>query len=105
MQMVLTCLATITVGSLRIWRKRVPCVPLCITAVLFGWLAIRLWMTYLPARADDVVRLDMSVGQTVATVQRTTGDLPQLEERIRRTAQAVLPSVVAIRNPFEKPSE
>ena len=59
MRMVLTGLATIAVGSPRIWRKRVPYVALCTTAVLFGWLAIRLWMTYLPAQADDVVRLDM----------------------------------------------
>ena len=63
MRMVLTGLATIAVGSLRIWRKRVPYVALCTTAVLFGWLAIRLWMTYLPAQADDVVepRQQMSV--------------------------------------------
>jgi hypothetical protein len=105
MRMVLTGLATIAVGSLRIWRKRVPYVALCTTAVLFGWLAIRLWITYLPAGADDVVRLSRRVGQTVATVQRAAGDLPRLEERVRRTAQAVLPSVVATRNPFEKPSE
>ena len=105
MRMVLTGLATIAVGSRRNWRKRVPSVVLCTTAVLFGWLAIRLWMTYLPAQADDVVRLDRSVGQTVATVQRAAGDLPQLEERVRITAQAVLPSVVAVRNPFQKPLE
>ncbi len=73
--------------------------------MFLGWLAIRLWMTYLPARADELVRLDRSGGQTVATVQRAVGDLPRLEERVRGTAQAVLPSVVAVRNPFAKPSE
>ena len=92
-------------GSRRDWRKRVPCVALCTTAVFFGWLAIRLWMTYLPAQADDVANVDRSVFETVATVQRAAADLPQLEERVRRTAQAVLPSVVAVRNPFVKPSE
>jgi hypothetical protein len=103
--MVLAGVETIAVGCVRIWRKRVPYVALCSTAVLFGWLAIRLWMTYLPAQADDVVRLDTSVGQNVAIVQRAAGDLLWLEERARRTAQAVLPSVVAVRNPEAKPSE
>jgi len=103
--MVLAGLATIAVGSIRIWRKRVPYLALCTTAALFGWLAIRLRMTYLPAQADDVARLDRSVSETVATVQRAAGDLPLLEERVRRTAQAVLPSVVAVRNPFQKPLE
>ena len=42
MRMVLTGLATIAVGSPRSWRKRAPYVALCTTAVLFGWLAIRL---------------------------------------------------------------
>jgi serine protease Do len=78
---------------------------LCTIAVLFGWLSIRLWVTYLPAQANDVARLDKSVGEAVAAVQRAAGELPQLEERVRRTAQAVLPSVVAVRNPFQKPSE
>jgi serine protease Do len=104
MRMLLAGLATIGVGSRRNWRKRVLFVALCTTAVLFGWLAIRLWMTYLPAQADDVVRLDRSVGQTVATVERAADDLPQLEDRVRGTAQAVLPSVVAVKNPFAKPS-
>jgi len=72
---------------------------LCTTAVLFGWLAILLWMTYLPAQADDVVRPEGSFAQTVATVQRAAGDLPRLDERVRGTDQAVLPSVVAIENP------
>jgi S1-C subfamily serine protease len=103
--MVLAGVETIAVGSVRIWRKRVPFVGLCFTAVLFGWLAIRLWMTYLPAQAGDVARLDTSVGQNVATVQRAAGDLPQLEDRARRTAQAVLPAVVAVRIPGAKPSE
>jgi serine protease Do len=62
-------------------------------------------MTYMPDRADDAVRYDRGFGQAVATVRREAGDLPQLEERVRGTARAVLPSVVAIRNPFEKPSE
>jgi serine protease Do len=101
----LTGLATIAVGSPRTWRKRAPYVSLCTIAVPFGWLAIRLWVTHLPARAYDVVILDRSVGQSVANVQRAAGDLPRLEERVRRTVQAVLPSVVAIRDPFAKPSE
>jgi serine protease Do len=105
MRIVRTGFAMIAIGSLRAWGKRVPYVALCTTAVLVGWLAIRLWMTYLPAQADDVVRLDRSVGQTVATAQLVAGDLTQLEARARRTAQAVLPSVVAIRNPVAKPSE
>jgi serine protease Do len=62
-------------------------------------------MTYLPAQADDVARLDRSVGESVATVQRGAGDLPLLEERVRETSRAVLPSVVAVRNPFQKPKE
>jgi hypothetical protein len=104
----LTGLATIAVGSPRIWRKRALYVGLCTTAVLFGWLAIRLWTTYLPPPPDDVVGLSGRFGQTVATVatvQRAAGGLPRLEERVRRTAQAVLPSVVAVSNPFEKLSE
>ena len=36
---------------------------------------------------------------------REAGNLPQLEERVRRTAQAVLPSIVAIKNPYGKPLE
>jgi S1-C subfamily serine protease len=75
------------------------------TTVLFGWLAIRLWITYLPAQREDVAQRDASFAETVVTVQRPAGDLPPLEERVRRTAQAVLPSVVAVRNPFRKPLE
>jgi hypothetical protein len=77
---------------------------LCTTAVLLGWLAIRLWMTYLPAPVDGVARLD-NAGQTIVTVQRPAGDLPRLEERVRATVQAVFPSVVAVRNAFAKPSK
>jgi serine protease Do len=105
MRMVATRLAATAAGSLRTWRKLLTYVALCTSAVFLGWLAIRLWMTYLPAQADDVARLDRSVGETVATVQRAAGDLPRLEERVRRAAQAVLPSVVAVRSPFDKPSE
>ena len=103
--MMLPGLATIAVGSIRIWRKRGAYVALCTMAVLFGWLAIRLWMTYVPKDTDNLASLDSDVGQTVATVERVAGDLPQLQERVRRTAQAVLPAVVAIRNPVQKPSE
>jgi hypothetical protein len=74
--MMLTGLATIAVGSPRTWRKCAPYVAFCTIAVLFGWLTIRLWMTYLPAKAYDVGSLDRSVGQSVATVQRAAGDLP-----------------------------
>jgi hypothetical protein len=105
MRMVHTGLATITVGFRRIWRRRVVYLGLCTTAVVFGWLAIRLWTTYLPPSPDEVVGLSREYGQSVATVQRAAGDLPRLEERVRRTAQAVLPSVVAVRSPFDKPSE
>lgn len=62
-------------------------------------------MTYLPPLAYDAVRLPHTVDQADATVQCAPDDLRRLEERVRRTAQAVLPSVVAVRNPFEKPSE
>ncbi len=103
--MVLTGFAKIGAASLRRWRRRVPYVVLCTTAVLVGGLAIRLWMTYVPTQADDVVRRDRSVGEPVATVERGAGDPATLEKQVRRTAQAVLPSVVAIRNPFVKPSE
>jgi serine protease Do len=107
--MVLAGLAAIAVGSPRIWRKRALYVALCTTAVLFGWLAIRLWMTYLmtylPPTADDMVGPSRHVNQTVATVQCSVGDLPRLEERVRRTARAVLPSVVAVRTPFDKTSK
>ena len=44
-------------------------------------------------------------GQTAATVQRPVGDLRRLEERVRRTAEAVLPSVVAVRNPSDESSK
>ena len=67
-------------------------------------LAIRLWMTYLPDRSDDAAGYGRGVGQAVATVRREAGDLPQLQERVRRTAQAVLPSVVSVRNPFSRAS-
>ncbi len=72
MRMVLTGLAATAVGSPRIWRKRALYVALCTIPVLFGWLAIRLWMaylmTYLPPSADDVVGPSRRYGQTVATV-------------------------------------
>jgi S1-C subfamily serine protease len=103
--MMLTGLTSTAIGSIRIWRKRVRYLPVCTTAVLFGWLGMRFWKTYLPAQADDVASLYRGVGETVATVQRAAGDLLPLEERVCRTAQAVLPSVVAVRNPFEKPLE
>jgi serine protease Do len=100
------------VGSLRTWRKLLTSVALCTIAVFYGWLAIGLWTTYLttylPPAPDDVVGLSRRSGQTVATVatvQRAAGDLSRLEERVRRAAQALLPSVVAVRNPFDKPSE
>jgi serine protease Do len=106
--MVLTGLAATAVGSPRIWRKQALYVALCAIVVLFGWLATRLWMaylmTYLPP-ADDVVGPSRRFDQTVATVQRPVGDLPRLEERVRRTAQAVLPSVVAVRNSSDKSSK
>ena len=57
------------------------------------------------AAPDDVVELSRGYGQNVATVQCPVGDLPRLEERVRRTAQAVLPSVVAVRNPSDKSSK
>ncbi len=109
MRTTVTGLAAIAVGSPRIWQKRALYVALCTTAVFFGWLtirlAIRLSVTYLPP--DDVVWLSRNY-QTVATVAAVRCapvDLPRLQERVRRTAQAVLPSVVAVRHPFEKPLE
>ena len=108
MRMVPTRLAAIAVGFLRIWRNRLLMLAVCTIAVLLGWLAIRLWVTYLPPPPNYVVGISRRYGQAVATVEtvrRAAGDLPRLEERVRRTAQAVLPSVVAVRNPFEKPSE
>jgi serine protease Do len=62
-------------------------------------------MTYLPPPADDMVGPSRRLDQTVATVQRPVGDLPRLEERVRKTAQAVLPSVVAVRNSSGKSSK
>jgi serine protease Do len=109
MRTMLTGLAAIAVGSPRIWRRRALYAALRTTAVLFGWLtirlAIRLSMTYLPP--DDVVGLSRNYQTvtTIATVQCAPVDLPRLQERVRRTAQAVLPSVVAVRHPFEKPLE
>ena len=101
-------LAAAAVGSPRIWRKRAAYLALCTTAILFGWLAIRLWGTYLPPprplAAYDVLG-GYRVDQTAATVQCAPVDLPRLEERVRGTAQAVLPSVVAVRHPFDKPLE
>jgi len=108
MRMMLAGLATIAVGSPRIWRKRAAYLALCTIAVLFGWLAIRLRETYLPPppplAAYDVLG-GYRVDQTAAIVQSAPVDLPRLEERVRRTAWAVLPSVVAVRHPFEKPLE
>ncbi len=97
-----TGLATIAVGSPRIWRMRALYGAICTTAVLFGWLAIRLAVTYLPP-PDDVAVLSRGYGQ--ATVQRPVGDLPRLEERVRRTAEAVLPSVVAVGDPSDESSK
>jgi serine protease Do len=109
MRTMLSGLAAIAVGSPRIWRKRALYTALCTTVVLLGWLAIhlaiRLSVTYLPP--DDVVWLSRNY-QTVATVptvQCAPVDLPRLEERVRGTAQAVLPSVVAVRSPVHEPSE
>jgi serine protease Do len=104
--MMLTGLAATVVGSPRIWRKRALYVALCTTAVFFGWLAIRLQVTYLPP-PEPWLAYDFlggyKVDQTDATAQCGPVDLPRLEERVRRTAQAVLPSVVAVRPLFEKP--
>ena len=71
------------------------------------WLAGHPSLDDLRAEGYETIlaSLDSDVGQTVATVERVAGDLPQLQERVRRTAQAVLPAVVAIRNPVQKPSE
>ena len=107
MRTVPTRLSAIAVGFRRIWRKCVAYTALCTIAVLLGWLTIRLWVTHLPpppmyaAYSLGGYRVD----QTAATVQGAPVDLPRLEERVRRTARAVLPSVVAIRHPIEKPSE
>lgn len=90
---------------MRVLRRRVVSIVLCAVAVSLAWLAIRLWTTYLPARGDDLANLGGNAGQSVATVQRTGGDPRQLEESVRRAAQALFPSVVAVRNPVEKPSE
>src|SRR5262249_34461407 len=51
-------------GSARTWRKRMAFLARGTTAVLFGWLAIRLWMTHLPAQADNVANVDRSVFET-----------------------------------------
>jgi hypothetical protein len=104
MRMMLTGLATIAVGPPRIWRKRALHVVLCTTAVLFGWLAIRLFVTYLPP-PDDVAELSRVYGENVAILRRPVGDLRQLEERVRWTAETVLPSVVAVRNPSDTSSK
>jgi S1-C subfamily serine protease len=92
---------------MHVWRKRALYIVLCGITVLFGWLATRLWNTYLPVYADKPASFHgyLREGQTFETVQRAAGDLPQLEEQVRRTAQAVLPTVVAIRNPVKKPSD
>jgi serine protease Do len=107
MRMTLTGLAATAVGSPRIWRKRAAYVALGTTAVFFGWLAIRLSVTYLPP--PDMLAFDdlggYRVDQTAATVHGAPVDLPRLEERARRTALAVLPSVVAVRPPSQKPEQ
>src|SRR5947209_3946097 len=79
MRTVLTRLATTSVGSACTRSMRVISIALCITAVFSVWLAVRLRMTYLPAQADDVVRHDRGVDQTVATVQGAPVDLNELE--------------------------
>jgi serine protease Do len=80
--------------------RKIPYVALCGVAVFLGWLAIRLWGTYLPAQADDLAAFgNVDAGRIVAADPRDAGDLPRLEERVREAARAVLPSVVAVRNP------
>ena len=76
-------------GTPRIWRKRLPYLAFCATAVLFGWLAFRLSMTYLPAIH---AMWPASTAVSVNPLNRATclaGDLPPLEEHVRRTAQRV----------------
>jgi len=78
MRTMLTGLAATAVGSARIWRNRAAYAALCTTAVLFGWLAIRLWVTYLPP-LPPVAAYDFlggyTVDQTAATVQCAPVDL------------------------------
>ena len=108
MRMMLTGLVAATVGSPRIWRKRALYLSLCVTVVLFvGWLAIRLGVTYLPPSSRNVVYIHggEKIDPTAETVSCAPVDLPRLQEQARRTAQAVLPSVVAVSAPHEKPSE
>ncbi len=76
-------------------------------AVLFGWLAIRLWMTYCAdADADDLASLDSDVGQTVATVERVRGRPTATAkngsaEPPKQCSRPLLQSGIQ----FEKPSE
>ena len=82
-------------------------VAVCATGAFFGWLAIRLSETYLPP--PPLVAYDFlggyTVDQSAATVECAPVDLPRLDEQVRRTAQAVLPSVVAVRPPSKKPEQ
>lgn len=96
--------ATTAVGPRRVWRKWALYIALCTSAVLLGGLAIRLRVTYLPpapVAAYDVLG-GLKIDRTSATVQCLPVDLARLEERVRKTAQDVLPSVVAVRLPSKK---
>ena len=66
---------------------------------LLGWLAIRLWESDLPP-SPPMNAVYSPGGETIdppaSIVRCAPVDLPRLEEQVRRTAQAVLPSVVAV---------
>src|SRR3954470_17630773 len=97
--------ATIALGSSRVWRTLALSAALCIS--LLSWLAIRLWTTYLPPSPpmEDVYSPGSEkIGPAAATVQWPPVDLSRLEEQVRRTAQAVLPSVVAVESPSGDPT-
>jgi serine protease Do len=97
--------ATIALGSSRVWRTLALSAALGIS--LLSWLAIRLWTTYLPPSPpmEDVYSPGSEkIGPAAATVQCPPVDLSRLEEQVRRTAQAVLPSVVAVESPSGDPT-
>jgi S1-C subfamily serine protease len=77
---------------------------LCVIAVVIGWLGIRLWKTYLPEPVNDLANLYSDVDPNVVTVRRAAGELETLQEQVRKTVPAVLPSVVAVTTPDPNPS-
>ncbi|WP_337176206.1 trypsin-like peptidase domain-containing protein [Paludisphaera sp.] len=91
-------------GPARVWRRRISGLALC--GILLAGMVVRLWETYLPPSPERPFYAPggQATDPAVAFVRPEPIDPHRLEERVRETARAVLPAVVAVASSSDGPS-